>query len=91
MYGLSMELIYEGVVLGLQHWLNLFEIQNIWEYSGFQAAVDTPEILLLLLLLPYGRINSRMTSYLKIFVLNDFHFQDAIFPFNRAATLPRGC
>ena len=58
-------------------------------YSGFQAAVDTPEIilllLLLLLLLPYGRINSRMTSYLKIFVLIDFHFQDAIFPFNRAA------
>ena len=33
----------------------------------------------------YGRINSRMTSYLKIFVLIDFHFQDAIFPFNRAA------
>ena len=59
-------------------------------YSGFQAAVDTPEIillllLLLLLLLPYGGINSRMTSYLKIFVLIDFHFQDAIFPFNRAA------
>ena len=26
-----------------------------------------------------------MTSYLKIFVLIDFHFQDAIFPFNRAA------
>ena len=50
--------------------------------------MDTPEIillLLLLLLLPYGRINSRMTSYLKIFVLIDFHFQDAIFPFNRAA------
>ena len=45
--------------------------------------MDTPEILLLLLLLlllPYGRINSRMTSYLKIFVLIDFHFQDAIFP-----------
>ena len=64
----------------------------IMRYSGFQAAVDTPEILLLLpllllllLLLPYGRINSRMTSYLKIFVLIDFHFQDAIFPFNRAA------
>ena len=48
--------------------------------------MDTPEILLLLqLLLPYGRINSRMTSYLKIFVLIDFHFQNAIFPFNRAA------
>ena len=26
-----------------------------------------------------------MTSYLKIFVLIDFHFRDAIFPFNRAA------
>ena len=26
-----------------------------------------------------------MTSYLKVFVLIDFHFQDAIFPFNRAA------
>ena len=26
-----------------------------------------------------------MTSYLKIFVLIDFHFQNAIFPFNRAA------
>ena len=25
-----------------------------------------------------------MTSYLKIFVLIDFHFQNAIFPFNRA-------
>ena len=47
--------------------------------------MDTPEIIPLLLLLPYGRINSRMTSYLKIFVLIDFHFQDAIFPFNRAA------
>ena len=48
--------------------------------------MDTPEIRLLLqLLLPYGRINSRMTSYLKIFVLIDFHFQNAIFPFNRAA------
>ena len=47
---------------------------------------DAPEIILLLLLIiPYGRINSRMTSYLKIFVLIDFHFQDAIFPFNRAA------
>ena len=53
----------------------------------FEPAVDTPEILLLLLLLLllYGRINSRMTSYLKVFVLIDFHFQDAIFPFNRAA------
>jgi len=49
--------------------------------------VDTPEIILLLLLIiiPYGRINSRMPSYLKIFVLIDFHVQDAIFPFNRAA------
>ena len=47
--------------------------------------MDTPEILLLLLLPPYGRINSRMTSYLEIFVLIDFHSQDAIFPFNRAA------
>ena len=44
---------------------------------------------LLLLLLPYGRINSRMTSYLKIFVLIDFHFQDAIFPFSRAAPYGR--
>ena len=42
--------------------------------------MDTPELII-----PYGRINSRMTSYLKIFVLIDFHFQDAIFPFNRAA------
>ena len=43
---------------------------SLYMYSGFQAGVDTPEIiplLLLLLLLPYGRINSRMTSYLKIF------------------------
>ena len=64
-----------------------FGTKLLRRYSGFQAAVDTPEILLLLLLLllPYGRINSRMTSYLKIFVLIDFHFQDAIFPFNRAA------
>jgi len=30
-----------------------------------------------------GEINSRMTSYLKIFVLIDFPFEDAIFPFNR--------
>ena len=37
------------------------------------------------IIIPYGRINSRMTSYLKIFVLIDFHFQNAIFPFNRAA------
>ena len=36
MYGLSMELIYEGVVLGLQHWLNLFEIQNIWNILDFR-------------------------------------------------------
>ena len=59
--------------------------------SGFQAAVDTPPgdnntiYIRLLIIIPQGRINSRMTSYLKIFVLIDFHFQDAIFPFNRAA------
>ena len=38
------------------------------EYSGFQAAVDTPEILLLLLLLlPYGRVNS--TTQLKLVLI----------------------
>jgi len=37
----------------------------IQKYSGFQAAVDTPEIIIIII--PYGRINSRMTSYLKIF------------------------
>ena len=42
---------------------------------------------ILLLIIPHGRINSRMTSYLKIFVLIDFHFQDAIFPFNRARAM----
>ena len=73
-------------MLGLQHWLNLFEIQNIWNILDFRQLWTPPEILLLLLLLLLvWRINSRMTSYLKIFVLIDFHFRDAIFPFNRAA------
>jgi len=38
-------------------------------YSGFQAAVDTPEIIIIIIIIiiPYGRINSIMTSYLKIF------------------------
>ena len=38
-------------------------------YSGFQAAEDTPEIIpsKVIIIIPYGRINSRMTSYLKIF------------------------
>ena len=48
-----------------------FKGKEVRRCSGFQAAVDTPEILLLLLL-PHGRINSRMTSYLKIFVLKNF-------------------
>ena len=64
-------------------------IYGIIKNSGFQAAVDTPpgdnNTITRLLIIPQGRINSRMTSYLKIFVLIDFHFQDAIFPFNRAA------
>ena len=32
-----------------------------------------------------------MTSYLNFFVLIDFPFQDAIFPFSRAAPLSHGC
>ena len=34
-----------------------------------------------------GGINSRMPSYLKIFVLIDFPFEDAIFPFNRGTAV----
>ena len=49
------------------------------------TTTTTMILLLPLLLLLQGRINSRMTSYPKIFVLIDFHFQNAIFPFNRAA------
>jgi len=40
-------------------------------------------------IIPYGGgINSRMLSYLKIFVLIDFHFQDAIFPSELFFQLP---
>ena len=73
--------------------------RRIKRYEGIldfrQPWIPRRLLLLLLLLLPYGRINSRMTSYLKIFVLIDFHFQNAIFPFIRAApygmtsTVPR--
>jgi hypothetical protein len=53
-------------------------------YSGFQAGVNTSEIIIIIIIIiPYGGINSRMTSYLKISVLIDFPFEDAIFPFNR--------
>ena len=53
-------------------------------YSGFQAGVDTViSILSLTITITVGGINSRMTSYLKISVLIDFPFEDAIFPFNR--------
>ena len=46
--------------------------------------MDTSEIIIIIILIiPYGGINSRMTSYLKISVLIDFPFEDAIFPFNR--------
>ena len=51
----------------------------------YTTTTSLPLLLLLPLPLTVGRINSRMTSYLKIFVLIDFHFQDAIFPFTRAA------
>ena len=57
-------------------------------YSGFQAGVNTSEIIIILskviiIIIQYGGINSRMTSHLKISVLIDFPFEDAIFPFNR--------
>ena len=48
--------------------------------------MDTSEIIIIIIIIiiiPYGGINSRMTSYLKISVLIDFPFEDAIFPFNR--------
>ena len=49
-------------------------------YSGFQAGVNTSEIIIIIIIIiPYGGINSRMTSYLKISVLIDFPFEDAIF------------
>ena len=47
--------------------------------------MDTPEIItLLLLIIPYGRINSRMTSYLK-FRFDRFSFSRRYFPIQ-----PRG-
>ena len=67
-------------------------LQNANQYSGFQAGVNTPAILIIIIIIiPYGGINSRMTSYSKFPVLIDFPFQDAIFPFNRAAPLSHGC
>ena len=50
--------------------------------------MNTSEIIIILskviiIIIQYGGINSRMTSYLKISVLIDFPFEDAIFPFNR--------
>ena len=53
--------------------------------------MDTPKIIYItfggtfegIIIIPYGGINSRMTNYLKFFVLIDFPFEDAIFPFNR--------
>ena len=58
--------------------------------------MNTSEIIIILskviiIIIQYGGINSRMTSYLKFSVLIDFSFQDAIFPFNRVAPLSHGC
>ena len=43
--------------------------------------MDTPEIIIIIIIIiPYGGINSRMTGYLKIFVLIDFvsmRFEDS--------------
>ena len=72
--------------------LGAFDIRGLYRYSGFQAGVNTPAIIIIIIIIiPYGGINSRMTSYLKFPVLIDFPFQDAIFPFNRAAPLSHGC
>ena len=39
------------------------KVTLIPSYSGFQAGVDTPEIIIIIIIIiPYGRINSRMTS-----------------------------
>jgi len=47
--------------------------------------VDTPEIIIIIIIIiiPYGGINSRMTSYLTISVMIVFPFKDAIFPYIR--------
>ena len=58
---LYLYIVIELLLISVKQWSNV-EVFINW-YSGFQAAVDTPEILLLLLLLllllPYGRINSK--------------------------------
>ena len=52
--------------------------------------MDTPaNTFVIVIIIPYGRINSRMTSYLKFSVLIDFRLQDAIFPFNRSLCVVR--
>ena len=57
------------------------------------GGVDTGNIIsspiIFILLRSVDGINSRMPSFLNFFVLIDFPFQDAIFPFNRGAALSR--
>ena len=52
------------------HHRNTRPLQNFILYEGIldfrQLYVDTPEIIIIIIIIPYGRINSRMTSYLKI-------------------------
>ena len=76
-------------------WLKLLGLKLITQINSEELPSTLNYIIYLVLskviIIPYGGINSRMTRFLKISVLIDFPFEDAIFPFNRAAPLSHGC